>query len=215
MSAIEGTFADSGSNARRIIPAVAWLHVIMVAVGVGWVYFTAKEDQQVRSSSLPIYKKINGFTLERADGDPFSMLQMKGKVFIVSFVCVTCESGSRVVQRMAEMRGEFLAGDGRVRFLTISVDPESDTEESLRALQDTVSPAEDWYFLTGDRKYTYKLMKNNFMYAALQGSAGASTDATTAKLALVDQSGFLRGIYHTGIPEEMEQLRRDVEFLLK
>jgi len=143
------------------------------------------------------------------------MLEMKGSIFVVSFVCVTCDTDSRVVRRMAALQDDLLARDDRVRFLTISVDPENDTNEKLQVFRDTLDPVDGWYFLTGDRKYTYELMKNNFMYAALQGSAGANTDASTAKVALVDQSGFLRGIYHTGISTEMKQLRNDVEFLLK
>ncbi len=215
MSAGEGTMASTPWDLKRVIPAVAWLHVVMVAVGIGWIYLTAKHELHIRNSDPPIYKKINGFTLKNFDGSPFSMLEMQGKVFVVSFVCVACNGGSVVVQRMAELQDEFLTADGRVRFLTISVDPENDTSERLRVFRDTLDPVDGWYFLTGDRKYTYELMKNNFMYASLQGSAGANTDASTVKLALVDQSGFLRGIYHTGIPTEMEQLRNDVEFLLK
>jgi len=213
MSAVEGTIPNSGSNIKRVIPTVAWLHVVMVALGVGWIYLSAKGEVQVRNSSLPIYKKISGFTLQNADGSPFSMLEMKGSIFVVSFVCVTCDPDSPVVRRMAALQ-DLLTSD-RVRFLTISVDPGNDTNEKLQVFRDALNPADGWYFLTGDRKYTYELMKNNFMYAALQGSGGANTDASTAKVALVDQSGFLRGIYHTGFSAEMEQLRNDVEFLLK
>ncbi len=215
MSAVEGAIRDVPRKLGRVIPTVAWLHVVMVALGIGWIYFTAKNDLKIRNSTLPIYKKINGFVLQNADGSPFSMLEMKGKVFVVSFVCVTCDNGSLVVERMAELQDEFLVGNESVRFLTISVDPDRDTKNRLQAFLDALHPADGWYFLTGDRKYTYELMKNNFMYASLQGSAGANTDASTKKIALVDQSGFLRGIYHTGISVEIEQLRQDVEFLLK
>ena len=215
MSAVEGTIPNAHRDLKRIIPTVAWLHVIMVVAGVGWIYLTARDEVKFRSSTLPIYKKIGGFSLQNADGSPFSMLEMKGKVFLVGFVCVTCDEDSLVVQRMAEFQDELLADKDRVRFLTISVDPEIDTRERLQAFRDSLDPADGWHFLTGNRDYTYELMKNNFMYASLQGSAGVSTDASTRKLALVDQSGFLRGIYHTGIPAEMEQLRNDAEFLLK
>ena len=214
MSALEGTIRSSGSGVKRVIPAIVWLHVIMVAVGVGWIYFTAREEQQIRNSRLPIYKKVNGFTLQNLDGSPFSMLELRGKIFVVSFVCVTCDEGMTVVRRLADL-GNALPDRDDVRFLTISVDPEKDTAGKLRTFRDALNPAEGWSFLTGDRNYTYELMKNNFMFAALQGAAGANTDASTVKLALVDQSGFLRGIYHSGISAEMEQLRSDIEFLLK
>jgi protein SCO1 len=215
MSAAVEAKKSPSIQTRKVIPWIVWAHVVMVAVGVGWIYWSAKSEKFERESTLPIYKKIEGFMLTDSEGTPFSMLELKGKVWIASFVCVTCDGGSPVVtDALMGLSGKLLTKSD-VRFVTVSVDPERDTVKNLHLFKEELGAPANWYFLTGDRETTYSLVKNNFMFAALQGSLGASRDASTAKLALVDQAGFLRGLYNSRNPVEMDQLVRDVNVLFQ
>src|SRR5947209_19370697 len=107
------------------------------------------------SSRLAVIRPAPDFTLTTQDDKPLHFAELNGKVRLVSFVFTTCNgSCPATTHRMAQVQEalhmEGLDKDGKVQFLSISLDPERDTPAVLRnymKLYD-VAPA-NWAFLTG------------------------------------------------------------------
>src|SRR5438270_11740402 len=106
-------------------------------------------------SRLAVIQQAPDFTLTTQDGERLRLADLEGKVLLVSFVFTTCNGTCPAtthrmgqVQQILQDRGHFK--DGRVRLLSISLDPLRDTPEVLRGymrLYDA-DPA-NWTFLTG------------------------------------------------------------------
>ena len=86
---------------------------------------------------LAVIQKAADFSLTTQAGETLRLSGLKGKVLLVSFVFTTCNGTCPAtthrmgqVQQLLKERGQFK--DGRVRLLSISLDPVRDTPEVLR-----------------------------------------------------------------------------------
>jgi protein SCO1/2 len=94
------------------------------------------------------------FTLVDQAGTTVTSESLRGQALVVSFVFTMCREAcplitSQLVRAQARARVEKL--DGRVRFLSITLDPATDTPEVLRryAAAYGIDPT-SWHLLTGE-----------------------------------------------------------------
>jgi len=79
--------------------------------------------------------------------------QLRGRVLVVSFVFTTCAEACPVItaqlaRTQSRVRAEKL--DGRVRFVSITLDPATDRPEALRRYADAYGlDLASWHLLTG------------------------------------------------------------------
>ena len=103
---------------------------------------------------LPEYYAVPDFTLTDQLGRDFASASLDGKVMLANFVFTNCtQLCPALTPRMAEVQSR-LGGDGllgsRVVLISITVDPEQDTPETLRAYAESHGvDHESWRFLTG------------------------------------------------------------------
>ena len=77
---------------------------------------------------------------------------VKGRVVALHFMFTTCGSGCPLTTaNLAQVRKALTDRDRDVTFLSISLDPEHDTPEVLRAYARAYGLGPGWYFLTGER----------------------------------------------------------------
>lgn len=164
-------------------------------------------------AELPDLGPAPAFVLTDQDGEPFDSAALAGRPWVVDFVFTRCPAICPVLSRsMARVQRATEAVAGRTRLVSISVDPEHDTPEVLRAYAgrhgaDTAR----WSFLTGDRQETWSLIREGFkLVVAENPSDPANPIAHTPKLVLVDGDGRVRGYYDGTIPDEVEALTRDL-----
>lgn len=92
------------------------------------------------------------FALENADGEPVGLADLRGKVVVLHFIYAACPDvcplHADLVGRIQEMVNQTEMRD-RVRFVSITTDPERDTPEVMRDYGEThrLDPA-NWVFLT-------------------------------------------------------------------
>jgi protein SCO1 len=126
--------------------------MIIIALGVvvsyNWLITINKQQQQGRlpmqgrvETDLPAWVDQNGTTRH--------LEQLKGKVFAVSYLYTTCPMGcAGVAEKMDELQKEF-GSDPNFHLLSISLDPEHDRPEVLKAWLDQKKYGGDnWWFLT-------------------------------------------------------------------
>jgi len=98
-------------------------------------------------------ERMPAFTLVDQSGAVVKSDSLRGRVLVVSFVFTTCREAcplitAQLARLQARARAEQL--DARVRFVSITLDPVTDTPEALRryAAAYRVDLA-SWHFLTG------------------------------------------------------------------
>ncbi len=154
-----------------------------------------------------------GISLTDQDGHALSWESMQGEVYVVGFIFTRCPSLCPEITA-AMQRFEKALEDGgiedRVQLLSVTVDPDYDTPEKLRAYRDAQGIDQpNWRFVTaGTESATEELVVGGFKLAVgdkTEIEPGVFDIAHSSKLALVDHEGGVRGLYSTD-PDGLEEL---------
>ncbi|WP_164102949.1 SCO family protein [Candidatus Laterigemmans baculatus] len=150
---------------------------------------------------------LTSFTLTERSGEQVSSESLQGQPYVASFFFSTCPSICVMQnQKIQQLQTEF--EDQGVRFVGISVDPETDTPETLREYAKRFKADEDqWLFLTGDLTYIRRVGAEVFEVAAEE-------KFHTEKLILVDESGEISGYYSWREDREFEELKAEIRKML-
>jgi protein SCO1/2 len=175
---------------------------------------------RARTAPLPRLGEVPTFNFTSTDGKPFGSRDLDGKPWVVDFVFTTCPSiCPRMTEDMARLQTWLVnrALDGRVRLVSISVDPTRDTPEVLRGYAEKfhARPA-TWVFLTGPQDAVEDAVVRGFKIAV-----GREKDDTVdgfaivhgTKFVLVDAKRQIRGYYDSNDAEAQAALRRDLSTL--
>jgi protein SCO1/2 len=146
-------------------------------------------------SRLPIIAPAPPFALVDQRGRAVSLADLRGKVLAITFIFTTCSDSCPVITaKLGQIRHRLGADFGpRARFVSISVDPLTDTPERLRAYAakfDADVPG--WSFLTGTPAQIDDVVHRFGAYSR-RGSAGAVDHLSLTSL--VDAQGRLRVQY--------------------
>lgn len=150
---------------------------------------------------------MTDFVLTERQGNSISSDDLIGQPYVVSFFYSTCPSICvQQNQMVQELQTEF-QGDG-VRFVSISVDPETDTPEAMReyAARFGADP-EKWLFMTGDLTYIRRVGAEVFRLAVDQ-------KFHTEKFVLVDATGAIIGYYSWPEPKQFQKLKVDIRNMI-
>jgi protein SCO1/2 len=150
---------------------------------------------------------IEYFTLTERSGQLFDSRSLEGKVWVANFFFASCPANCRKqTGRVAELEKEF--GPDGVKFLSITVDPESDTPETLAGYARGFNADPDyWKFLTGDLTYITYIGREVF-------DVSVTPKGHSESLILVDQYGVVRGYYSWNDPVEIDQMKKTIRGLL-
>jgi len=189
--------------------------------GLGWAAVLAAglwlRGRGLHEPELPMLAPIADFSLTDQDGHPFGTSELRGKVWIAGFAFTSCPSVCPMLtSQMSNLERRLERFGERLHLVTVTVDPENDTPDRLRAyaLEHHANLAR-WSFLTGAPEQVRTTLSRGFMVHV--GPRTAVRDGFdilhTARLMLVDENGRLRGTYSTDGPG-LDGLSRDVERLL-
>jgi protein SCO1/2 len=154
------------------------------------------------------------FTLTTTEGGRLSLSDLHGKVVAVTFIYATCtDTCPLLTAKMVGMQKGLGPDFGsRVRFVSITVDPERDTPQVLAqyARNHGVDPA-GWAFLTGTPAEIRDVGRRYGIYAKKTERGDVDHTFLTS---IVDQRGILR-VQYLGIRFDPEEFLRDVRSLLR
>ncbi len=159
---------------------------------------------------LPVFAEIEELELETSRGEHISESALDDRVHVVDFIFTSCQMACPLMTaRMKELHDE-LAGDDRVRFLSVSTDPEVDTVEVLRAYaREWGADPRRWIFARAPVEEVVRLSEKEFLLAAQDLPLGHSL-----KFVLVDSKRRIRGYYDSEDASEMARLRRELAGLV-
>lgn len=129
--------------------------IIAVGIGLGIMYLEVWRDAGV---GLP-----EDVTMTTAYGQEFTFQNLEPKVRIVEFFYAKCpDICPLTTQRMMHLKQMFeeegVFGD-KVQFISITIDPENDTEEALQKYMARygLEQSDSWFFLRGTLEDTRKV----------------------------------------------------------
>jgi protein SCO1/2 len=177
---------------------------------------TCLQNGPARSKALLVYGNVGEFALTEASGKPVTLADLRGKVWIASFIFTHCGGSCPIMtHHLAKAQGELPVRDD-LKLVSISVDPDRDTPAVLtKYAAENRADRSRWLFLTGEKNQIQRLAREAFKLAA--DDTGGTTEEPivhSSKFVLVDRTGAVRGYYDGLDVEVLHQLTRDVERVL-
>lgn len=155
--------------------------------------------------------KLSSFSLIDQNGNPFTEANLKGKINVVNFMFTTCRGICPVLSKEMKALSSAFSRYGAFSLLSISVDPERDTPEQIRAWRKKQEVTDErWSFVTGEREEIRQLLEKQFL-VGLPDDPNIHSD----RFMLLDRDNVIHGSYQLSRPETLEALKRDIMELLR
>ncbi len=150
---------------------------------------------------------LSRFELIERSGKTVKSEDLLGAPYVVSFFFSTCPSICiQQNQKLKELQDQFAGED--VRFVAISVDPETDTPETLREYAARFGADKDqWLFMTGDLLYIRRIGAEIFQQPV-------DKQFHTERFVLVDPKGEIEGFYSWPDPTQFKKLQKKIRAFL-
>ncbi len=142
------------------------------------------------------------FTAIDQEGTTFSSQQLKGTPWIASFFFTSCETVCPALNTVVSgLRTEF---DGKVKYVSISTDPDNDTPEALRAYAQTYGArAGEWWMVRMPMEEMRKVASDGFGVIDPQEPAMHST-----RLIAVNARMEIEGYFDSSDTGDVNELRQ-------
>lgn len=158
---------------------------------------------------------IPEFSFLNQDGRPMGRAEMEGKITVVDFFFTSCPSICPVMSKEMERVNDMFRDYPEVQIMSISLDPEYDTPEVLKAYADEHHAISGkWNFLTGPKAETYRLARCGFVIPTVDGNGVPEDFVHTDKFMLIDDLGRIRGYYSGTSREDVDLLILETKVLL-
>ena len=171
--------------------------------------FFFKDSQPVKE--LPEIGNVPQFEFTNSDGNIVTLDNLKGKVWVADFIFTTCTMACPMMTGNMNIVHKKFKKNDNVRLVSISVYPEYDTPEVLKNYASQYdADTEKWLFLTGKEDAVKDIIRDGFKIGDYEDIIFHSE-----KFALVDKKGIIRAYYNGMKSEDMKQLKKDINALLK
>jgi protein SCO1/2 len=159
--------------------------------------------------------QVADFKLSDQNGAEFGAAQMAGKVWIVDFFFTSCPSFCPLLTgAMSNLAREFREEAG-LNFLSITVDPGTDTPAVLRAFAEREKlPQQRWRLLSGKIEDIVRLCEGSFKLAFGEADGTTGDITHSSRLVLVDANGQIRGYFDALDAAEQTKLRAAIRAVL-
>jgi protein SCO1/2 len=164
---------------------------------------TASNRQESnRQESIPDLYELPDFSLTERSGSAVHRDDLKGHVWIASFVFTRCTGPCPRVSLTMKGLQQDLEAHPAIRLVTFTVDPEFDDTARLTWYADKFkADPQRWLFLTGKQKEMYSLLADGFKLAVQQNEGANRREGQevvhSTKLVLVDKRGHIRGYFES------------------
>ena len=187
-----------------------WALIVLLALSCAQAWGHAAKT----NARLPVVGAAPDFALTNQNGERMALADLQGRVAAVTFIYATCkDTCPTLTAKMAVMQRKLGADFGkRVRFVSITVEPEVDTPAVLKAYADKfgADPA-GWSFLTGTTPEIQDVVRR---YGAFAKRVKPGDVDHLFLTSLVDRKGRLR-VQYLGYRFDSDEMLRDLRALLR
>jgi protein SCO1/2 len=171
---------------------------------------TPHHSAEVSTPSSFAIEALTGVALQDQEGRALEAERLAGKLVVLSFMFTSCPRiCPEQTRALAEIQRD-LPRDvrARVQFLSISIDPETDTPARLKSFaQINGADLASWSFVAGTPESTHSLSSRLSVFDPRTSSPGPGDHGTA--LYLFDDRGQLRQRY-AGAPLDRQRLGREL-----
>lgn len=148
---------------------------------------------------LPVVAQVPAFALTDQHGDPLTLDGLKGQVWVANFIFTSCPDVCPLLtKKMSDLRLGLTRKETGVKFVSFSIDPETDTPDVLAAYaKKRGADFPDWYFGTGSIDAIKDVVVGGFKQAVQPDPDRKDNILHGSHFVLVDQSGAIRGFYRS------------------
>ena len=171
--------------------------------------FVLREATESKIQSLNVISNVPNFELTNFNGEIFSDNNLNEKITIISFIFTRCEGACRIMSKNFSILQTRFKNSDLVQFVSITVDPEYDSDSILKSFSNQYSNNDNWYFLRGDILDIIALSENGFFLSASLLPGGHST-----RFVLVDQKKQIRKFYEGTVDANVMELQNDIVTLI-
>lgn len=191
---------------------------VVLAVA-GFIFPVAKSLLSPPVKALPSLGQIKDFELLDQDGKKvIYSKELRGQVLVVNFVFTRCPDVCPLLtKQMAKLQKRFDVSGPFVRLVSISVDPEFDKPEVLKAYAERFGVKKyKWLFLTGDLTQIQDLVVNSFKVAMdIKDNDTNMMDVTHAEhFVVIDPAGHIRSYRRAHNESDLNYIVRDVGLII-
>jgi protein SCO1/2 len=172
----------------------------------------AQSDERAAAVGAPA--GLAAVALTDHEGRARRFADFRGKTVVFSFFFTSCPTiCPREAKALSELQRRLSPALGeRVRFVSLSVDPENDTPEAMREFAfENGADLKSWSFVRASEPATRALALELSMFEGPEKAQAAPSNHTTA-VYLFDATGRLRQRY-AGSPLDVPRLAREIERL--
>lgn len=157
--------------------------------------------------------RVGEFSLLNQMGESYGSEDLDGKVWIAAFFATNSEHVGMTTRQLLWPNFRYRDVEG-INIVCFTLDPEHDTPEVLSEYVDINTRYNGvegkWQFLTGEKVEIDRIIAEEFLIQ--RDSAEPNNIAT---LWLVDDEGYLRGVYHAASEDALRDATEDIALLRK
>ena len=169
---------------------------------------------ELHGSEITTEVQAPAVNLTRADGSPFRISALKGKIVLLFFGFTSCpDVCPTTLADFKRVKADLGEKADQLAFIFITVDPQRDTPEGAQAYAAGFDP--QFIGLSGSEIELEPVWQGYGVYRKVteSGSAASYEVDHSSRVYLVDSTNRLRVTYPYGTP--VEDLTADIRFLLK
>lgn len=174
----------------------------------------AKTSHLVKGKSIPdtIYHTLSDFNLRDQNGNTVSFKTFENKIFVTDFFYTHCPTICNEVHKNLDSLVSEYSRNKMVDFVSMTVDPQRDSVEALKAYSKKFKASPKRLFLTGDTTIIYPLARTGFLVNALK--VNNNDFIYSDKIILIDKAKRIRGYYSGTSPDDVQRLDDEIKVLI-
>jgi len=196
-----------------------WFYSLFFLLLITGFYFTlTRVIPGFGNVRLPVLNKVQSFSFLDQDGNRITNKDVEGKVYVAEFFFTTCpgicpklNTNLRPVYEKYKNESDFL-------ILSHTVNPSTDSVGRLKSYADSLGVASShWIFLTGKKDSLYLAARGSYLLDDPKNNISPLDEQFihTQFFALVDKKGQVRSIIDGLKKEELTEMQKQIDELLK
>jgi protein SCO1/2 len=168
--------------------------------------------------SYPVLSYVKPFSFIDQDGRVITNKDVAGKVYVAEYFFTTCKGICPKLNTNLKLVYEKYKNEPGFLILSHSVDPVTDSVGRLKKYADSLGiNSQHWIFLTGDKDSLYLAARESYLLDDPKNNLTPIDEQFihTQFFALVDKSGQVRKIVDGLEKDELKQLDKAIDQLLK